>query len=87
MYFGITIPFELSIGITSLSYFALMFSMFPGGLAFFEGAGTGFLSLLGYPAALVLSAIFMDRIFSYWLWIFSGIIVFILKSKVMQGDT
>ncbi|MGC8817518.1 MAG: lysylphosphatidylglycerol synthase transmembrane domain-containing protein [Candidatus Hadarchaeum sp.] len=78
-YFSIQIPFELSASITSISYFAVMFSVFPGGLVFFEGAGTGLLSLIGYSPAIVLSAIFVERIFSYWLWIFIGMVAFTIK--------
>lgn len=83
-YFNVNIPFELSAGITSLSYFSTIISIFPGGLAFFEGAGTGLLSVLGYSSSQVLSALLVERIFSYWIWIFTGVTVFFAKGIKIQ---
>ncbi len=78
-YFGVNIPFELSASITSISYFSTIFSVFPGGLAFFEGTGTGLLSVLGYDSSQVLGALLIERIFSYWIWIFTGTIALFMK--------
>lgn len=78
-FLGVNVSFILVSGIGAISYFATIISIFPGGLAFFEGAGTGSLTLLGFDASLVLSAIFIERIFSYWMFIVTGVIIYLSK--------
>jgi uncharacterized protein (TIRG00374 family) len=78
-FLGVNVSFILVSGVGAFSYFATIISIFPGGLAFFEGAGTGSLTLLGFDASLVLSAIFIERIFSYWMFIVTGVIIYLSK--------
>lgn len=79
--FGVFVPLEISASITSLSYFSTIFSVFPGGLVFFEGFGIGAYVLLGYDSAQVMSAVLVERLFSYWIWILSGFLVVVLRAK------
>jgi len=78
-FLGVNVSFVLVSGVGAFSYFATIVSIFPGGLAFFEGAGTGSLTLLGFDSKLVLSAIFIERIFSYWMFIVTGIVIYFSK--------
>lgn len=78
-FLGVNVSFVLVSGVGAFSYFATIVSIFPGGLAFFEGAGTGSFTLLGFDSGLVLSAIFIERIFSYWMFIVTGVVIYFSK--------
>ncbi|GEM_PF-2661601 len=61
---------------SSASAFAYIFSLLsilPGGLVAFEGGGVGVLLYLGLGQTQAISAIMLERIFTYWLFIIGGV--------------
>ncbi len=72
---GINLNYLTSAGVGALSYLSIVISIFPGGIGFFEGTGTTLITKMGYAPSLTLLAITIERIYAYWLWIFTGIIL------------
>lgn len=75
------ISFINVISATSIAYLSSLLSFLPGGLIGFEGGGVATLVLLGVSQQIAIFAIFLERIYSFWLFVIIGIIIEI-KNKL-----
>jgi len=77
--FGYWINPLIIFGIVALSYLLAIIFILPGGLGIFEGGSTLVLTQFNVPSNIAFTGIFIERLFSYWLWVFLGL--FFLSKK------
>lgn len=75
------ISFFNVISATSIAYLTSLISFLPGGLIGFEGGGIAVLLLMGVSQQIAVFSIFLERIYSFWLFLIVGIIMEI-KNKL-----
>lgn len=82
--FGFPVNFWLVAGIISLSYLLAIVFILPGGLGVFEGGAVAVFMYFGLPANVAFSGMLVERLLSYWLWLFLGF--FYLSHNVVEID-
>lgn len=74
-FLGENIGFVNVITATSIAYLSSLLSILPGGLIGFEGGGIATLMLMGINKEIAIFTIFIERIYSFWLFLIVGIII------------
>ncbi len=82
--FGFSVNFWLIAGIISLSYLLAIVFILPGGLGVFEGGAVAVFTYFGLPSSIAFSGMLVERLLSYWLWLFLGF--FYLGKKAVDID-
>jgi len=82
--FGVSVNFWLIAGIISLSYLLAIIFILPGGLGVFEGGAVAVFVYFGIPSGIAFSGMLIERLLSYWLWLFLGF--FYLSNKAVDID-
>jgi uncharacterized protein (TIRG00374 family) len=78
---GENINFFNAVSASAIAYLVSLLSILPGGLVGFEGGGIAALVLMGITKEMAMFTIFIERIFSFWLFVIIGIIIEI-KNKL-----
>jgi len=73
------ISFVNVVSASSIAYLSSLLSILPGGLIGFESGGIAALLLMGVNQQIAIFAIFLERIYSYWLFLIVGILMEIKK--------
>lgn len=80
-FLGENITYFNAVSAGAIAYLVSLISILPGGLVGFEGGGIAALVLIGITREMAMFTIFIERIFSFWLFVVIGII-FEIKRKI-----
>lgn len=82
---GQDIGLFLIAGAVSVAYIVGVVSQTPGGLGAFELGFTSVMVLKGFESSTVVSAVLVERLFSYWLFMALGLILVLFNRKLMEA--
>jgi uncharacterized protein (TIRG00374 family) len=84
---GANVDFIIASASSTLAYLGSLLSFLPGGTLGFEGGGAATLLYFGISLEIGISALFIERLLSYWLYIAMGVVLFPLSNFIMKRKT